>query len=286
MANPTLGRGLSSLIPGASGGNYWSGNPKASAGERIEQLPVGRINANPHQPRERFERQHLEDLVASIKEHGILQPLVVTETPRGYELVAGERRLRAAKLANLATVPAIVRSATNQQKLELALVENVQRQDLNPVERARAYQRLMDEFSLTQDEVAKKVGQSRSAVANAVRLLTLPAEMLAALSEGKIAEGHAKVLLGVTDTKARQQLFLRAMQEGLSVRSVEAQRTSVRGHSRKVNGDVETKAREARLRAALGAKVSIKPAGKGGNIVIHYGDAEELEGIVRRVEGK
>lgn len=265
----------------------WGGSVKPQNGERIEQLPIGRINANPHQPRERFERQHLEDLVGSIKEHGILQPLVVTETPRGYELVAGERRLRAAKLAGLATVPAVVRSVTNQQKLELALVENVQRQDLNPVERAKAYQRLIDEFSLTQDEVAKKVGQSRPVVTNALRLLTLPPEMLSALAEGKIAEGHAKVLLGVADPKARQQLFKRVLDEGMSVRTVEVQRnTTVRGHTRKTSGDVETKAREARLRAALGTKVTIKPAGKGGNVTIHYGDAEELEGIVRTVEGR
>lgn len=286
MAKTTLGRGLSSLIPGASGGNLW-GDVKPQSGERIEQLAVERINANPHQPREHFERQHLEDLVGSIKEHGILQPLVVTETPRGYELIAGERRLRAAKLAGLVTVPAIVRSVTNQQKLELALVENVQRQDLNPVERAKAYQRLIDEFSLTQDVVAKKVGQSRPVVTNALRLLTLPTEMLAALTEGKITEGHAKVLLGVSDPKARQQLFKRVLDEGMSVRTVETQRnTAVRGHSRKVGSDVEVQAREARLRAALGTKVSIKPAGKGGNISIHYSDAEELEGIVRTVEGR
>ncbi|MEK7570337.1 MAG: ParB/RepB/Spo0J family partition protein [Patescibacteria group bacterium] len=285
MAKTTLGRGLSSLIPGASGSNYW-GDVKPQAGERIEQLSIHRINANPHQPREHFERQHLEDLVSSIKEHGILQPLVVTETPRGYELIAGERRLRASKLAGLATVPAIVRSVTNQQKLELALVENVQRQDLNPVERAKAYQRLIDEFSLTQDEVAKKVGQSRPVVTNAIRILSLAPEMLAALAEGKISEGHAKVLLGVSDPKARQQLFKRVLDEGMSVRTVEVQRnTTVRGHTRK-SSDVETKARETRLRAALGAKVTIKPAGKGGNITIHYGDAEELEGIVRQVEAR
>ena len=286
MANTSLGRGLSSLIPGASNANYWSGDTAHKSGERIERIPVARIVVNPHQPRERFERQGMEDLVSSIKEHGILQPLVLTETPRGYELIAGERRLRAAKLANLKDVPAIIRSATNQQKLELALVENVQRQDLNALERAKAYQQLIDDFSLTQDEVAHKVGQSRSAVANILRLLHLPSDMQAAIAEGKLTEGHAKVLLGVSDPKARQQLFKKIIEEGLSVRSVESEKqTSVRGHTRK-QADVETRAREARLRAALGAKVTIKPAGKGGNITIHYSDAEELEGIVRTVEGR
>ena len=286
MANTTLGRGLSSLIPGASNANYWSGDASRKSGERVERIPVSRIVVNPHQPRERFERQGMEDLVSSIKEHGILQPLVLTETPRGYELIAGERRLRAAKLANLKDVPAIIRSATNQQKLELALVENVQRQDLNALERAKAYQRLVDEFSLTQDEVAKKVGQSRSAVANILRLLHLPSEMQVAIAEGKLSEGHAKVLLGIADVRARQQLFKKILEEGLSVRSVESERkTSVRGHTRR-QADVETRAREARLREALGTKVAIKPAGKGGNITILYSDAEELEGIVRTIEGR
>lgn len=286
MANTTLGRGLSSLIPGASNANYWSGDSAKKSGERIEHILVNRIVVNPHQPRERFERQGMEELVASVKEHGILQPLILTETPRGYELIAGERRLRAAKLANIKDVPAIIRSATNQQKLELAIVENVQREDLNPLERSKAYQRLIDEFSLTQDEVAKKVGQSRSAVANLLRLLHLPSEIQQAIMDGKLTEGHAKVLLGITDAKARQQLFKKILDEDLSVRSVESEKkTSVRGHTRR-QADVETRAREARMREALGAKVTIKPAGKGGNITIHYSDAEELEGIVRTVEGR
>ena len=166
-----------------------------------------------------------------------------------------------------------------QKKLE-------QRQDLNPLERAKAYQQLIDEFSLTQDEVSHKVGQSRSAVANILRLLHLPNEMQQAIMEGKLTEGHAKVLLGISDPKARQQLFKKILEEGLSVRSVESEKkTNVRGHTRR-QADVETRAREARLRDALGAKVTIKPAGKGGTISIHYGDAEELEGIVRTVEGK
>ncbi|MFA6042773.1 MAG: ParB/RepB/Spo0J family partition protein [Patescibacteria group bacterium] len=286
MPGTTLGRGLSSLIPGADAKNYWgkADQKAATAGERIERIPVTRIVANPQQPRERFERQGMEDLVASIKQHGILQPLVVTETPRGYELIAGERRLRAAKLANLREVPAIVRSATNQEKLELALVENLQRRDLNPVERARGYQRMVDEFNLTQDEVAKKVGQSRPVVANGLRILHLPPEMLAALSDGKIAEGHAKVLLGITDTKARQQLFKKMLEEHLSVRAVEDQSTQVRGHKRRAPASAELKAKASRIEGVLGAKVSLKPSGKGGKIVIDYNDAEELEGIVRRIE--
>ncbi|PIS40994.1 MAG: hypothetical protein COT26_00370 [Candidatus Kerfeldbacteria bacterium CG08_land_8_20_14_0_20_43_14] len=286
MQKTTLGRGLSSLIPGASSKNYWSAEAaNARKGESVEKIMISKIMVNPHQPRERFERQGMEDLVASIKEHGILQPLVISETPRGYELIAGERRLRAAKLASLNEVPVIVRSVTNQQKLELALVENLQRQDLNPMERAKAYQRLVDEFSLIQDEVAKKVGQSRSAVANTLRLLSLPPEMQAALREGRISEGHAKVLLGISDAKNRQQLFKKILEEGLSVRSSDSQRqVTVKKHTRTFREDVEIKAKEARLRSALGTKVKISPQGKGGDISIDYSDAEELEGIIRKIE--
>ena len=288
MQKTTLGRGLSSLIPPASGKNYWSAeSTNAKKGEPVEKIPVTKIVVNPHQPRERFERQGMEDLVASIKVHGILQPLIVSETPRGYELIAGERRLRAAKLANLADVPAIVRSVTNQEKLELALVENLQRQNLNALERAKAYQRLVDEFSLTQDEVAKKVGQSRPAVANTLRLLGLPSDMQAALREERISEGHAKVLLGITDQKARQQLFKKILEEGLSVKSSDTQRQiTVKKHTRTFRDEVEIKAKEARLRSVLGTKVKINSRGKGGSISIDYSDAEELEGLVRKLEGR
>ncbi|MFA6588520.1 MAG: ParB/RepB/Spo0J family partition protein [Patescibacteria group bacterium] len=288
MQKTTLGRGLSSLIPPASGKNYWSAeSTNAKKGEPVEKIPVTKIVVNPHQPRERFERQGMEDLVASIKVHGILQPLIVSETPRGYELIAGERRLRAAKLANLADVPAIVRSVTNQEKLELALVENLQRQNLNALERAKAYQRLVDEFSLTQDEVAKKVGQSRPAVANTLRLLSLPSDIQAALREEKISEGHAKVLLGITDQKARQQLFKKILEEGLSVKSSDTQRQiTVKKYTRTFREDVEIKAKEARLRSVLDTKVKINSRGKGGSISIDYSDAEELEGLVRKLEGR
>jgi len=285
MNKTTLGRGLSSLIPSASGKNYWSAEATNKKTEPVEKIPLSRIMVNPQQPRENFEKQGLEDLVGSIKEHGILQPLIVSETPRGYELIAGERRLRAARLANLAEVPVIIRSATNQQKLELALVENLQREDLNAIERARAYQRLIDEFSLTQDAVAKKVGQSRTAVANTLRFLALPPEMQNALKAGKISEGHAKVLLGIVDPKNRLQLFKKILEEGLTVRSTEAQKqVSVRKHTRSYKDDLELKAKEARLRSALGTKVKINSRGKGGQVQIEYGDAEELEGIIQKIE--
>jgi len=180
----------------------------------------------------------------------------------------------------------IDRRFRRRQQLELAIVENVQRKDLNPLERAKGYQRMMDEFSMTQDDVAKKVGQSRSGVANLLRLLTLPADMQAAIMDGKLTEGHAKVILGVSDPKERQQLFKKILSEGLSVRAVESERSvDVRGHKRMgLSAELQTKA--SRLGAALGTKVKISPKGQGGVLHVDYADAEELEGIVSKVEGR
>ncbi|MBW2164193.1 MAG: ParB/RepB/Spo0J family partition protein, partial [Deltaproteobacteria bacterium] len=160
-------------------------------------MPLNKIKANPHQPRVNFDGQPMEELVESIKEHGIIQPLIATKEGDTYELIAGERRLRASKIAGLETVPVVVRQAGEQAKLEMALIENIQRQDLNPIELAHAYRRLIDEFSLGQDAVAKRVGKSRSTVTNILRMLNLPDEIQVALIGGKITEGHAKYLLGV-----------------------------------------------------------------------------------------
>ena len=206
MAKRSLGRGLSSLIPpkGVSISATQEAGSKDS-GERISEVSVDQIKANPHQPRQQFDRESLEDLINSIKVHGILQPLVVVKVQGGYELIAGERRLRAAKTLELSRVPVVVRTASEQEKLELALVENVQRQNLNPIEKASGYQLLVDEFSLTQEEVSKKVGQSRAAVANTLRLLSLPATIQNAISEGELTEGHAKVLLSVSSDRDREK---------------------------------------------------------------------------------
>lgn len=283
MASSTLGRGLESLIPGKRG--TAASMQGAPSGDRIREVPVMSIHPNPHQPREAIAHGTLEELTSSIKEHGIIQPLVVVVEGDGYQLIAGERRLRAAKVLGLKQVPVVIRTATEQQQLELAIVENVQRVNLNPIEKANGYQRLMEEFTLTQEEVAQKVGQSRSAVANALRLLTLPPEMQRALQEEKMTEGHAKVLLGVQSATERTRIFNEIVKNSLSVRRTEAQAktVSVRRHIRRVSQDPNLAEKENNLQAVLGTKVEIRQKGDQGTVTIHYYSPEELQEIIRTI---
>ncbi len=280
MTTSTLGRGLNSLIPPAPG------TSTGDDGERVLQIAVEDIKPNPHQPRQQFDHDALEELVSSIKEHGIIQPLVVIKQGSGYQLIAGERRFRAAQTLGKKKVPAVVRTASDQEQLELALVENVQRQNLNPIDKAIGYQRLVDEFSLTQEAVAKKVGQSRAAVANALRLLQLPESMQEALADGRLTEGHAKVLLSVKNESERERLFQDIIKHKLTVRVAEGQAsrsTTVRTHTRHSGGDPNLVAQEDRLREALGTKVSLKRSGKQGTITIHFYSSEELGEIIRKI---
>lgn len=309
-----LGRGLSSLIPPrkddgknspfrdmvlktmTAQGVSVDGAPASAVQTEVTppknavvEAAIGSIVPNPHQPRLRFDEEKLRELADSIREHGILQPLVVTPLPQGkYELIAGERRLQAAKQVGLKTVPVLVRDAGEQQKLELAIIENVQRHDLNPVEEAKAYARLMDEFDLTQEETAKKMSKSRSSVANTLRLLLLPVEMQRAIGEGRITEGHAKALLGVENPERQRALFELILKDGLTVREAEtkAREISVRPHVRRVSTlSPELVEKADRLSAAFGTKVAVKPSGKGGRIVVEYYSDEELDGILSRVAG-
>jgi ParB family transcriptional regulator, chromosome partitioning protein len=284
MSKSTLGRGLSSLIPSRSDDQDKSVSGSTPQ-DRIHEIGVERIQPNSHQPRQNFDRESLDGLIDSIKVHGIIQPLIVLETRGEYQLIAGERRLRAAKLLGLKKVPVIVRSATNLEKLELAIVENIQRQNLNPMERARAYQRLIDEFNLTQEEVAQKVGQSRAAVTNTLRLLHLPPEMQAAIYDGKITEGHAKVLLGVASDEERVRIFKEILKNNLSVRLTEAQakKVSVKKHLRLLRKDANLREKEEQLQEALGTKVEIKKSGQQGAILVHFYSGEELLEIIRKI---
>ena len=218
-----LGRGLGSLIPQKQ---TMTEQVLPEARTQILDIGVDEIVENPRQPRHHFSPADLEDLISSIKEHGILQPLVATRVGTGYELIAGERRLRASRTLGLKTVPVIVREASEQLKLELALIENIQRQDLNAFEEAIAYKALVDEFNLTQEEVGKRVGKSRSNVANTLRLLDLPEVMLQALREGKITKSHARTLLAESDEERREDLFEQMLNGGVSVREAEARVTS------------------------------------------------------------
>ncbi len=284
MAQTTLGRGLGSLIPSRSA-EAGLAQPNIGTGERIQQLETNKIQPNSHQPRRHFDNEAQDELIKSIKIHGIIQPLIVVEARGQYQLVAGERRLRAAKTLGLKTVPAVVRSVTNQQKLELALVENVQRQNLNPLEKAHAYKQLIEEFGLTQEEVSKKVGQSRATVTNILRLLQLPDEIQKALGEGKISEGHAKVLLGISSKEERLRIFKEILKNNLSVRSTEGQvqRVMVKKHSRVLRKDANLRDQEEKLQDALGTKVEIKKSGQQGTILVHFYSGEELQEIIRKI---
>ena len=264
-----LGRGLESLLP--------------AQGEVVIQASVNSIRPGRHQPRARMDPALLEELAASIREHGILQPLVATEERDGagswYELVAGERRWRAARAVGLATVPVILRSADEVSRLQLALVENLQREDLRASDRARAYRALIDDFGLTQEGVAKAVGKSRSAVANTLRILTLAPEARDALDQGRITEGHARAILGKGKVGAQLALLRSVLRRGMTVRETERLATSGR-HKSVQRSDPETEELERPLRNALGTKVQLKRTGVRGRIVIHFYSDEELDSLV------
>lgn len=280
-----LGRGLGSLIPQAPVAQ--ASEPKVSAPEVADasmcvvDIDPSKIVANPYQPRRTFVQADLEDLMTSIKEHGILQPLVVTELGDGtYELIAGERRLRASKAIGLATVPAIVREADDKKKLEWALIENIQRQDLNAIEEAIAYKQLMADFGLTQEAVAERVGKSRPQIANTLRLLDLPEDMRRALEEGKLTRSHARTLLAEDNPARRQELFERMLTGAVTVRTAEAM---VQSHTRKAQQakDPNILELEKTLREKMGTKVEIKmttPA--SGTVVVHFYSKEDLKTLI------
>lgn len=270
-----LGRGLGSLIP----------LRESSVTVGVSQtVPTASVAANPRQPRRYFSPTEMEDLLSSIKEHGIIQPLIIQEIGRGrYELIAGERRLRAAKMLGLSEVPVVIRSANEQEKLELALIENVQRQDLNAIEEAEAFRALVNEFGLSHEEVARRVGKSRSVVANAVRLLNLSPEIQTALIEGKISKSHARTLLAELDLTRREHLFHEILKGGVTVREVEA-RTAPDHRSAKARGKhPDILAQEKKLREILGTKVEIYHRGDRGKIIISYYSEEELRELLLRL---
>ena len=284
-----LGRGLGSLIPNKKTAKELLGDSSEVAEildnkEKISQLSVDKITPNPHQPRSIFNENELAELVDSIKEHGIIQPLIVTKSGSGWQLIAGERRLRSAKLAGIDKVPAIVREMSEQKKMEVALIENLQRKNLNPLETALAYQKLVDEFNLTQEQLSKRVGKSRSSVANTLRLMTVIDEVKQAIQEGKITEGHARVLAGLPEKD--QLVTLKKIIDGsLSVRDTEkvGKEVVVKKSIRKVQFDPEVKAKEDELQSALGTKVEIKKTGSSGQIIIKFFSEEELSDIVNKI---
>lgn len=276
-----LGRGLAAILP------ITKTSYIGEKGEKVLKVPVEKIEANPFQPRRHFADSQLAELSESIKEHGIIQPLIVTAKEGGvYELIAGERRWRAAKLLNLRTVPVIVRQAEKQQKMEMSLIENLQREDLNSLERAWAYRRLLDEFNLTQGELAKRVGKGRPSVTNSLRLLALPEEIQKALEENKITEGHAKIIMGLEDPVKQLEFFHKIVRHQMTVReATKILRTiQVQGHTRQLKDwQLDLRHKEQVLEEALGTKVQVQKRGPKGQIVIEFYSDEELEEIIRKI---
>jgi len=287
-----LGRGLASLIP--------SGTAALAA---PSDIPLDQIRANPYQPRKTIDDEALQGLAASIVEHGVLQPVLVSETLNGYELIAGERRLRAARIAGLTRIPAIVRQLAGRDQLEVALVENIQRADLNPLEEAEAYRQLTDTFGMSQDDVARRVGRARSTITNTLRLLDLAPAVQAAVRDGSISEGHARAIASL-DRAAQQEALLGAVaHRGLSVRQTEELARRLKQPPPQPDPaaelatepavdsvatdrqDSETERIEAELRTVLGTKVSLTRSRRGGRIVIEYYDDADLNRLYERLVG-
>lgn len=281
MTNRGLGRGFDSLIPTNLVEEEF--DPTSSPQQTIKEIKVELIDPNPHQPRTDFNAKEISALAASIQIHGILQPLVATPNGDRFQLIAGERRLRAAKEINLPTVPVIIRTFDEQQSLELALIENLQRQNLNPVETATAYQKLIDQFNLKPEDVAAKVGRDESTVKNTIRLLKLPKEAKRALAGNEISEGHARAILSVKDAEQQEVFLKQIIDNDWSVRRAEEFARDVK-NSRKSPEQItsETPATEA-LGQRLNTKVQLQRRAKGGRILIHYRDEEDLERVLARI---
>jgi ParB family chromosome partitioning protein len=278
-----LGRGLEALIPG--------GTEAPGGQDAVRRLPVSELRPNPRQPRRDLSRADLEELAESIREHGVLQPLVVTPATDGdgYLLIAGERRLEAARLIGLETVPVVVRVADERLSLELALVENLQRDDLDPLEAAEGYRQLVEDFGISHEQVAQRVGKSRSSVSNTLRLLRLPASVRQALGSGRLSEGHARALLALPTAQAQSAAAQTVVKRGLSVRQTEDLVQRLTGQRRRTSAvrrrSPEEAAVEEQLRQALGTKVTLRRGRKGGNVIIHFYSEEELEALLERLLG-
>jgi len=277
MEKKALGRGLEALLPETPG-------RVVSTLEEIQQISVDRIMPNPYQPRQQFHEEDNLQLSESIKKNGVIQPILVRSKGDGaFELIAGERRLRAARLAGLRVVPAIIRHSTDEQSIQLALVENLQRKDLNPMEEARGYHRMMKEFVYSQDMLAHRIGKDRSTIANIVRLVHLPPDVQTLVESGALSLGHAKVILGLTQTETQSQLAQAIVREQMSVRDAEKW-TSAIGRAGKRKKAIRVPSPftdlEERLRKRFATRVTITKNRRGGSIVIQYFSAQELEHLV------
>jgi ParB family chromosome partitioning protein len=281
MSSKRLGKGLDALIPSLH----------INDDDKIVEIPVSQLRANPYQPRKTFDEHAIEELAASIKEHGVITPIIVREVLKGFEIIAGERRWRASQVANQATVPAVIRKLTDQQVMEIALIENLQREDLNSMEVALAYQGLIDTFSLTQEELSVKVGKSRPHIANFLRLLQLPEEVKEYVSRGTLTMGHAKAIVGLKDNKLIKEISLAAIKNEWSVRELEEQiqkleQPQKEKKKQKVKRDPYINQAEENLREYFGTKVSIKHVKNKGKIELLYYSKDDLERLLEMLQSK
>jgi ParB family chromosome partitioning protein len=282
--NKRLGRGLDALIPSLS----------INDDDKVVEIPLAQLRANPYQPRKTFNEESIKELADSIKEHGVIQPIIVRSVVKGYEIIAGERRFRASQLSGMPTIPAVVRKFTDQQVMEIALIENIQREDLNAIELAVAYQSLADQFDLTQEELSMKVGKSRSHVANFMRLLQLPEEIKQYVSRGTLSMGHARAIVGVKNDKLKKQLAELAIREQWSVRDLEE---AIKRHEEtpKKEKDKASIAKkkdpylnqaEENLRSYFQTTVKIKHQNNKGKIELMYFSNDDLERLLELLQGK
>jgi ParB family chromosome partitioning protein len=266
-----LGRGLESIIP------------SIPEGERLAEIGIDSISPNPYQPRSSIDDSAIDELAESIKRHGVIQPIVVRPSGDGYQIVVGERRWLAAKRAGLESIPARIVSASDEDMMVLALVENMQREDLNPMEQARAYRELSERFGMSQEEIARAVGKDRSTVANTMRLLSLPPEIQELVASGRITEGHARAILSIKDPRKQMEVCRRIMEKGMSVREVEEVSKGTRPSRAK---SPYISALEEELQRIFSTNVVIKHRGTKGAIVIHYYSLEELDRILDMLRGR
>lgn len=280
MQKVALGKGLGALIP-----DLTALDEKDRKALGIIEIEIDRIIPNEYQPRKSFDESRLKELASSIKEQGVIQPVIVHKSGGGFQLIAGERRWRAARLAGLRTIPSIVKEATKRDILEMALIENIQREDLNPLEAAEAYKRLQEEFKLTQEDLARRVGKERSTITNFLRILGLPKEVKQEIASGSLSMGHAKAILSLDRVRDQLQAAMQIAKKGLSVREAEtlAARLKNPAKDKRPRLSSEIKAVEERLRKALGTKVSIAAKSKGGRIVIEYYSTEELDRLLEKI---
>ncbi len=283
--NRGLGKGINAFFP----------STESVQDDTVYELKLKELRPNPYQPRKVFDEEAIQELKASILEHGIIQPLIVRKSIKGYDIVAGERRYRAAVEAKLKTVPAVVKNLTDKQMMQIALIENLQREDLNPMEEAAAYKRLMDELGVTQEELAKKLGKSRPHIANHLRLLQLSPSVQNLLSEGKLSMGHGRALLGLKDKEKLPVVVDKIIKEGLNVRELEnliqkmnqnVSRETIK--KTKIQLDPILKDKESYLKQRFGTSVAIKPTKKGnkGKIEIEYYSGDDLSRVLELLEGK